>query len=333
MTAARGFTLLELLLATVLSVMLMLGVLAVVTDLSTDPETIPSRGERSGALQIQTLDAWVRLLRGDLTHAIQVDAETPSRVEMLGSGALDEVGRSRTHRPVKVIYSLETLDGRRWLVRRQTAQDSLVAHATQRDLVCRGVRKFELIAEGSSPTTLQDAQPASGVTSPTNAASGDSSGDDQANAPEEASREKPNVDAPADAVTEAPDHARNFDDDDKAHLEFGRAGGFDTVYNKSSGEISIFVNGLWFYPRYAPKWAREKYYTETGRKDPAAKGSSPSGDANAPDGEGSAGSDDGHDASDGPSSVGVTWRIRVWFEDTAEPGYDRIVTVQLSGGA
>ncbi len=331
MTAARGFTLLELLLATVLSVMLMLGVLAVVTDLSTDPETIPSRRQNVEAQQTHTLDAWIRLLRGDLTHAIQVNAKTASRVEMLGSGALDEVGRSRTHRPVKVTYSLETFDGRRWLVRRQTAQDSLVAHATQRDLVCRGVHRFELIAEGAAPTTLQDAQPASGGTTPTNTGADGPSADDQPGSSTKTPREEPVADPPSDAVTQAPDHARQFDN--AGNLEFGRAGGFDTVTNKTNGELSIFVNGLWFYPRYAPKWAREQYYRETGRKDPAAKGPSASGDANAPDGEGSGGSDDSDDASAGPSSVGITWRIRVWLSEQPDPDYDRIVTVQLSGGA
>lgn len=330
MTGARGFTLLELLLATVLSVMLMLGVLAVVTDLSTDPETIPSRGERFAAQQTQTLDAWVRLLRGDLAHAIQVNAETPSRVEMLGSGALDERGRSRTHRPVKVTYALETLDGRRWLVRRQTAQDSLVAHATQRDLVCRGVQRFELIAEGSAPTTREGLQSASAATIAPEAVSGESGDNAERDVPDRKSVEQPEDEARPYRTQEAPGSAREFEN--TADLEFGRAAGFDTVYSKSSGELSIFVNGLWFYPRYAPKWAREKYYTETGQKDPAAKGSSPSGDANAPGG-GRAGGIEGNDKSAGPSSVGITWRIRVWFEDTAEPGYDRIVTVQLSGGA
>jgi hypothetical protein len=330
MTASRGFTLLELLLATVLSVMLMLGVLAVVTDLSTDPATIPSRSQTDAARQRQTLDAWVRLLRGDLTHAIQVRADTASRVEMLGSGALDERGRSRTHRPVKVSYSLVTLDGQRWLIRRQTAQDSLVAHATQRDLICRGVRRFELVAEGAAPTTLQEVQPVAEPVTPGEGSTPEDPVDRRPVAPEERSPENARQDESSREISQAPDHARDLDN--PQDLEFGRAAGFDTVYDRSNGELSIFVNGLWFYPRYAPKWAREKYYKETGRQDPTAGGKASGSDANAPDGEGAAGAA-GEEPSAAPSSVGITWRIRVWTSQTDEPTYDRIVTVQLSGGA
>ncbi len=324
MTHRRGFTLLELLLATVLSVMLMLGVLAVVTDLSTVPETVASREDRSAAPQTQTLDAWVRLLRGDLAHAIHIDAASASRIEMLGSGALDERGRSRTHRPVKVSYFLETLDGQQWLVRRQIAQDSLAVRAIQRDLLCRGVQRFELIAEGAAPTTQEGPQPVSAATIAADRSPAGSA-DDAAADPIDPEPVQPSEET----MSEEPESARK--PDDSGRLEFGRAAGFDTVYNKSNGETSIFVNGLWFYPRYAPKWARKKYYAETGRQDPTAPRRATS-DANAPDdGRGPGGDED--DTSAGPSTVGVTWRIRVWLADSDEPTYDRIVTVQLSGGA
>jgi hypothetical protein len=326
MTSARGFTLLELLLATVLSVMLMLGVLAVVTDLTTDPRTVGSQDANSELLQTRTIDAWVRVLRGDLSHAIQIDASQPGRVVMLGSGALDDRGRDRTHRPVQVVYSLETVGGRRWLVRRQALQDVLTAHNIQRDLVCSGVRRFELVPQGAESATRQGgSQSGSGGV----LGQGQASPDQGPDADENPRPDPDQPDAPEDADTTAGGHS-DFGPEESKDLVFGRAGGFDTVYDRSSGKTSLYVNGLWFYPEYAPKWARKKYYEAVGKNDPATESSAGSDASDSGTGT-VAGGEAGED---GPSvsSVGTTWRLRVWTDDAEEPTHDRIVTVQLTGG-
>jgi hypothetical protein len=332
MRTARGFTLLELLLATVLSVMLMLGVLAVLTDLSSDPDTVATRDAKTTALQTRAIDAWVTVLRGDLSHAIQIDADGENRLTLVGSGALDARGRERTHRPVLVTYSLETLAGRRWLVRKQALQDALTADNTQRDLVCSGVQRFELAPQGG-PSAV--AGSAAGPLANPLATPGSGRGDapDPSEKPDEASDE--HDDEPiAEPEGMREDYSGDFDKPEQ--LVFGRKAGFDTVFNKTTGKTSIYVNGLWYYPRYAPKWARNKYYKAVNpsrlAKDAGDDGpSSGAGDAQGSQGQG--GQDDSaHEAGPAVSSVGVTWRLRVWTDDGDRPTHDRIVTVQLTGG-
>lgn len=144
MSNARAFTLLELLLATALTAVLMVGVLAVVANLGA-PEAaaghVPDR-ERNRALE-----ACLDLLREDLAHAVAVDASQANALTLVGYAALDDRARERTHRPVRVRYGLERIDGRAWLVRRQDALDVKTNETVQRDLVCCGFTGFQLIED------------------------------------------------------------------------------------------------------------------------------------------------------------------------------------------
>jgi hypothetical protein len=140
----RAFTLLELLLATALTTVLMIGVLAVVADLGA-PEAAAGHvpdGERDRAFE-----ACLDLLHEDLGHAVAVDASRANELTLVGYAALDAAGRERTHRPVRVRYTLEQIDGRSWLVRRQDALDVRTNRTVQRDLVCCGFTGFRLIAD------------------------------------------------------------------------------------------------------------------------------------------------------------------------------------------
>jgi len=141
-----GFTLLELLLATVLTVMLMVGVLAVVTRLAAPAIATPA-DSTAGAHAADELNshALLRLLREDLNHARKVNVSFASTLSFVSFSALDGANRQRVHRPVRVSYSIETVGGRRWLVRRQAALDAKTNQNVQRDLVCSGVTEFELL--------------------------------------------------------------------------------------------------------------------------------------------------------------------------------------------
>ena len=145
MANPRAFTLLELLLAMALSTMLLLGVLAVLTDLGA-VGTAPGGGGvlRKGS-DPAPVETWAHLLSDDLSHAAHVDASAENKVTLIGYGALDARGRERMHRPVRVVYTLEELDGRPWLIRRQEALDVPTNRNVQCDLVGAGVTRFELV--------------------------------------------------------------------------------------------------------------------------------------------------------------------------------------------
>jgi hypothetical protein len=147
MSHRPAFTLLELLLATVLSTVLMIGVLAVVTDLGAPAVAAASTRFRDAALGPHTVDAWVSLLRADLNQASRVEASKNSSLALTGYTALDPSDRGQTHRPVRVTYEIAEVGGRQWIVRRQAALDVLTNRNTHRDLVGCGLTRFELVQE------------------------------------------------------------------------------------------------------------------------------------------------------------------------------------------
>jgi prepilin-type N-terminal cleavage/methylation domain-containing protein len=157
MRTARGFTLLEMMIATVLSSVLLIGVLAVVANLGKSANAVGlGRSEDFAAVSgAEAVRAWEPLLRDDMAGAAAVDATKANELTLVGYGALDATSRRRVHRPVRVVYEIAELDGRRWLIRRQTALDVLTDQNVQRDLVCSGVTRFALarVAEAPGATT------------------------------------------------------------------------------------------------------------------------------------------------------------------------------------
>lgn len=155
----RAFTLLELLLATVLLSMLMVGVLSVVTRLgSAANRTIAASNAASpqatGSVELRDernrlADSVVRLLRDDLEHAIDVDRSEPGRLVFVSYRSLAD-SQDSSHRPVRIAYSIERVDGRAWLVRRQWSLDGIGSHDRRRDLVCADVKGFELVSLGDA---------------------------------------------------------------------------------------------------------------------------------------------------------------------------------------
>src|ERR1051325_5737104 len=115
--AARNnaFTLLELMLATVLSVMLMVGVMGVVGQIRHSAAIGPSTSQ-SSALD-EALDAWVRLLREDLNQTTQPVTSKSNELALIALGGLDAGRLERTHRPACIVYRLASIGGRSWLVR------------------------------------------------------------------------------------------------------------------------------------------------------------------------------------------------------------------------
>ncbi|MEX2672293.1 MAG: prepilin-type N-terminal cleavage/methylation domain-containing protein [Phycisphaeraceae bacterium] len=143
MNASRAFTLLELLLATAISAMLMVGVLSVITTLGAD-SVGPAESRNQRVSRDEILHRWTQLLRHDLGHARTIEPPVENTITLLGYAALTGPARDRVHRPVEVVYELASQAGRSWVVRRQRALDTLTNRVTERDLVCGGVRAFRL---------------------------------------------------------------------------------------------------------------------------------------------------------------------------------------------
>ena len=141
MSSRHGFTLLEMLLAAVLSVMLMVGVLAVIASLG----TAAGKAGEQPVPAADAIDGWLRLLQEDLNLAVRIDTSRPNELTVTGYAALDDSGRERTHRPARVLYRFEEVAGRRWLIRRQALLDVATNQNVQRDLVCDGLSRFELL--------------------------------------------------------------------------------------------------------------------------------------------------------------------------------------------
>jgi len=159
---------LELMLATVLSVMLMVGVLAVISRFGAaeraeaaasgqlrSRSTDTDAGTLEAVLDDRTIDRIVRLLRDDLKSAEMIEATRESRLSLSGAAAIDPASGERTHRPVQLEYQLESIGGQTWLIRRQAALDVLTNENVHRDLVCSGVSRFELTTDAGGAVRLR----------------------------------------------------------------------------------------------------------------------------------------------------------------------------------
>jgi len=287
----HGFTLLELLLATVLATVLMVGVMAIVTDLgvSRSHARNPASGPNASrpAAEIDQLDAWARLLCEDIRHADDIDTSDKDLLAFTGYNALDPSCRRRSHRPVRVTYEFRDIDSRKWIVRRQTALDLLTNRNVQRDLVCCGVSRFEL-----TPIPAAEKRPA----------------DNTPKAKDGGKASKPSVAPKEQNVAKGAEHA----DRQKA----------SSIVRSKDGRISILVEGQYYYPRYAPEWARKKYAKELARLNGIAgvpsvfnKGRNTEPEAQETDQD------------DNTPALGTSWRLRIWADDVKNPAYDRILSI------
>lgn len=145
MIARRGFTLLEMLLATALTVVLMGSVMAVVIDLSKPVKDDRALTDADADSQVPA-EPWVAMLRDDIRNADEVFADADGALWLAGYLALDGE-RRQTHRPAEVRYALVAVGGRKWLVRSQRRLDVVTNERDQIDLVCAGVDRFEVLAD------------------------------------------------------------------------------------------------------------------------------------------------------------------------------------------
>lgn len=155
MRRSRGFTMLELLLASVLMMVLMIGVLGVIARLGgtsrADGAQRQGSREADSFADAQLIDGLVRLLEKDLIHASSIEMIGESEISLVGYAAIDMTRHSLIHRPVAVTYHLEEIDGQTWMIRRQAFFDELTNQGVRIDLVGAGIRKFKLLRDGVVP--------------------------------------------------------------------------------------------------------------------------------------------------------------------------------------
>jgi hypothetical protein len=154
---AAGFTLVELLAATVLSALLVITLLMVVASLGRERTAIAKRAAS------QTPPGVVDLLRWDLLSARSLRMKD-GVMTLSGFGSLDRRTLAPlSHRPVDVVYDVRELGGESWLVRRQMEK----GQRPLTELVCAGVREIRAsplrVEDSPAPTTKPTGLPPGAV--------------------------------------------------------------------------------------------------------------------------------------------------------------------------
>jgi hypothetical protein len=119
---------------------------------------------RGGGLSRQeVVDALLRLVKSDLTHARAFHMVGTREMVFRGHCAISGLGREITHRPVEVNYRIEEVDGQSWLVRRQISMDVLTNRDVESDMVCAGITRVSLsrVQATSRKALMADGRPAS----------------------------------------------------------------------------------------------------------------------------------------------------------------------------
>lgn len=138
----KGFTLFEMLAASVLSAMLVMAVLSVVASLN--------RSQRLMADQVETAwraDGLVQALRCDLTHAERISQQR-GLLRIEGLCALDPQTLAPIHEPAIVEYQLRQSQNYSYLLRRQRSPRQEPTEAWS-ELVASSVGNFHLMSLGA----------------------------------------------------------------------------------------------------------------------------------------------------------------------------------------
>jgi prepilin-type N-terminal cleavage/methylation domain-containing protein len=136
----RAFTLIEMLVATMLVAVLMGAVSLAVGGLARDERAISKR--QGAARDERVLD----LLRWDLMNAKSMSVGRDGLV-LIGHGGIDRVKMSATARPSRVVYRVVQRGERAGLLlREQSYRDDAVRPERWSEMVAVGVRRIDVVA-------------------------------------------------------------------------------------------------------------------------------------------------------------------------------------------
>jgi type II secretory pathway pseudopilin PulG len=139
----RAFTILELLVATALTALLLLAVFHVIGSLGRSRAALAQQTD-SGAWRSDLLQT----LRYDLINSTAANFHRDG-ITLTGHGALQRPTFSHSHEPVTIVYGLATIHGRRWLVRSQSPRDGLSNDPGWSELLCPDVDAFTIRSASS----------------------------------------------------------------------------------------------------------------------------------------------------------------------------------------
>lgn len=166
----HGFTLLELLLATVLLTLLMLGVTAIITNLGATKTTVFSEPTRPDLVR-----SFLDVLRMDLNSAEHVDSDSPNSITIDGYAAGLSSSQESIHLPARITYGVVTVGDRSWVVRSETRLDRSAAGTTRHDLVEVGISGFQVVPIEPDPEGARLDSGTAAAGSPTNRSDGEES--------------------------------------------------------------------------------------------------------------------------------------------------------------
>lgn len=143
----RAFTLIELLAATVIAAVLMVGVLVVVAQLGTDQQRLANHPEPEAANRI------IELLQRDLAGATSIATGAPSdSIVMDGYGALSLETQLPTGRAAEISYRIIHIHDSSWLVRKQRPLDE-PAEKPWMECVSHGMKHLTITPEARAGTS------------------------------------------------------------------------------------------------------------------------------------------------------------------------------------
>jgi prepilin-type N-terminal cleavage/methylation domain-containing protein len=134
----QGFTLVEVMATTAIVGLLLTATLGVTVNLSRSTAILEPRHERDSLAD--RLDS---LLETDMVHTVRLRRDKDA-VELQSRQSLDAKTLAPAHVPSTVRYEIKEIEGRRWLIRRQTTG----SRAELVSLLCPDARKIGIEAPG-----------------------------------------------------------------------------------------------------------------------------------------------------------------------------------------
>jgi len=143
---AKGFTLVELLVASTLTAALMVTLLAMLAQVSRGARSIESR-YKNPHWRSRIVDHF----RRDLMHGSVIRATT-GEFEIQGFSGRDERTGRITHRPTTTTYYIAIVAGQQALLRKVKVAEGAVLQNVKTDLVGLGISRFDVLTERSTPS-------------------------------------------------------------------------------------------------------------------------------------------------------------------------------------
>lgn len=313
----RAFTLLEMLLALVLSTLLMVAVLAVLADLGGEGSVLDSSANTiDPAKPEQVWQAWADLLTEDLRHS-RATALAENSIEFLGQRSLGGPGFAVEHRPVLIRHAIRDIGEHRWVVREEFQLDDQTNQNRRSDLVCRDVGRFELIRHGDEQRTR---------------------------------RVSLDLDSGSIGAVTSTDAAETADGDTKKDRTDGISAADAAQPADAAERQNIRIGSNWYFPEYVPTQYREQYGIKKSEGEKAKSSPAPAemsdddaaASQDSPTEANSTKADPDEDTTEDqygePTEITeehplriTTWRFRVWSVE-GELVLDRIVRTERSGG-